>query len=415
MGEVSLKKNVGWMFIGNSFYAFTQWIQLSLITKFCDTYILGSYTLALAITAPIFMFLGLQLRGLLVTDAKREWNFSSYFSLRFYSMVFALLIVIAYCFLNEQGFCIFLLVALVKLIEGLAEIFNAQQQLYEQMQYVARSLILKGVFATIGIAIGVLLLNSLEYGLLIAFISNAIILIVNDYRNCKLIVEKGNILSFDIKKNKQLIIKALPLGIVMCVISLNTNVSKYITEMFLGTEQQGIYSTIAYCLVIGNFVNGAIGQSFSPRLSKYFLNNNLTEFKNLVKKYLVINFGMGVLLFIGALLGGYYFLQIMFSKEIANYSTLFSIVMFSGIFMYCTSSLGYILTAMRIFKIQPFINIVVLIINTILCLLFIKYWGIYGVVYASIISFSIQGILTFISIKKNYDKKNKGCTSASQP
>lgn len=401
------------MFVGNSFYAFTQWIQLSIITKFCDTYILGSYTLALAVTAPIFMLLGLQLRNILVTDANNEWSFSNYFSLRFYSILIALSVVVGLYFISKQNFTILILVSLLKSVEGLAEIFNAQQQLHEQMKYVAKSLIIKGFFATISVSIGVCFFNSIQYGLLIAFISNIFVLVFNDYRNCKRIISLDkHILHFDTKANTALIVKAIPLGIVMLVVSLNTNISKYIVELFLGREQQGVYSTLAYCLVIGNFINGAIGQSFSPRLSKYYLNNNLTYFKNLVKKYLLVNLGMGILLFVGALFFGHFFLHIMFSEEIAKHYQLFSLIMFSGIFIYITSALGYTLTAMRIFKVQPFINTTVLIINIIASSTLIKPFGINGVVYASIIAFMTQCILTFLMILKNYGKKNKDCSSS---
>lgn len=196
-------------------------------------------------------------------------------------------------------------------------------------------------------------------------------LIFNDYLNCKLIIDT-KIFRYEVKRNKQLLIKSIPLGVVMLIISLNTNISKYITEFYLGTEQQGIYSTLAYCLVIGHFVNGAIGQSFSPRLSKYFFNNNLLEFKKLAKQYLLVNILMGIMLLSGALGGGYYFLKIMFSEEIASYYKLFTLIMLSGIFLYCASASGYILTAMRIFKIQPFINITVFIINAVCCLVLIK-------------------------------------------
>lgn len=104
------------------------------------------------------MFFGLQLRSLLITDIKNEWRFSHYFSLRFYSMIVALIIILIYCIISNKTFEIIVLVAVLKAIEGLAEIFNAQQQLHERMRYVSRSLILKGMFATIGIAIGILFL-----------------------------------------------------------------------------------------------------------------------------------------------------------------------------------------------------------------------------------------------------------------
>lgn len=400
MRKASLRKNVKWMFIGNSYYAFMQWIQLSIITKYCSTYTLGSYTLALALTAPIFLFLGLQLRAMLVTDAKKEWMFSDYFSLRFCCMILSIVIICSYLLFNKNGADIILLVAIIKMIEGFAEIFNAQQQQHEQMHFVARSLIIKGTFASFAVFIGVLYWDSLTIGLFIAVLSNILVLIFNDYRNCKPLIDEKKFLSFNITAEKKLLIKAIPLGIASGIISLNTNVSKYIIEFFSGRELQGIYSTLAYCLVIGGFVNNAIGQSFSPRLSKYYAEHKVDQFKILLRKYILFNIIMGGVLFLASLLVGKYFLRIMFSVEIAEYSDLFSTIMFSGIIVYCVSAMGYTLTAMRIFKYQPIINIIVLIVNTVLCYILVQIFSIYGAISAYIIAFSIQVVLLYFVVRK---------------
>ncbi|GAB6011949.1 oligosaccharide flippase family protein [Viscerimonas tarda] len=400
----SLKTNVIWMFIGNSLYAFMQWIQLSIIAKLCSPIVLGSYTLALAITAPIFLFLSFQLRSLIVTDSKKEWNFSSYFMLRFISLGIGVIFIIGYILIRESEFKILFLIAVLKIVEGFAEIFNAQQQLMEKMHNVAKSLILKGISATTAIFIGVFFFKSLPIGLAIAIFLNLFVLYYNDYLNCKRLYEKESLFNFRNLRLKSLFIKSLPLGIVMCIISLNTNISKYMTEYFLGTEKQGIYSTIAYCLVLGNFVNAAVGQSFSPRMSRYYAENKTIDFKKLCIKYVGVNLGVGIILSIMSLIGGYHFLKIMFSDSIANYSGLFSLVMFSGIFLYTASALGYTLTSMRIFKIQPFINGMVMITNIVGCYFLLNKYGIYGVVYASILAFSMQIIITSCFIYKNYDK-----------
>jgi O-antigen/teichoic acid export membrane protein len=389
------------MFIGNCFYAFMQWTQLSIIVKFTTSLTLGYYTLALASTAPVFMFLGLQLRALIVTDTRKEWKFSSYFFMRLITMGIALLFVGIYAWASNCEFKILFLVAILKSIEGFAEIFNAQQQLHEKMHYVALSFVLKGASATIAIFAGVYFWNSLITGLILAIGLNTLILIYNDYFNCRKLLKNEITLCLKNLRLKPLFVKALPLGVVMCIISLNTNASKYITEYSLGTETQGAYSTLAYCLVLGGFVNNAIGQSFTPRLSRYYAEKNLPAFKKLYRKYVTLNAGMGFSLFIASLLGGYYFLRIIFSESVANYSGLFSLIMLSGVPFYMSSSLGYTLTSMRVFKVQPFINGTVMVINVTGCCCLIKQFSLYGVVYASILAFTIQSLLTFYFIRKN--------------
>ena len=396
------------MFVGNGFYASTQWIQLSMITKMCSPITLGAYTLALAISAPIFLFLSLQLRSLIVTDSKGEWSISSYFVLRTITLVIGFIIVLSYILIARSDFKILLFIAILKIIEGFAEIFNSQQQLMEKMYYVAISFILKGMATTISIFIGMFFFDSLSVGLFIAVFLNILVLYFNDFFNCKKLFRKEKLFYFKNLKLKSLFIKAIPLGIVMGIISLNTNISKYITEVVLGREMQGIYSTLAYCLVLGNFVNAAVGQSFSPRMSKYYYENKKKDFKKLCIKYISINLSVGISLFVIFSIGGHYFLKVMFSDSIALYSDLFALIMFSGIFLYIASSLGYILTSMRVFKIQPLINGIVMITNIICCYFLINSYNIYGVVYSSIIVFSIQILLTSYFLYKYYGQ-NSAC------
>jgi O-antigen/teichoic acid export membrane protein len=389
------------MFTGNSFYAFAQWLQLSIIVKFTTSLTLGYYTLALASTAPVFMLLGLQLRALIVTDTKKEWTFPSYFFMRSLTMGLAMLLIGMYAWAGKGEFRILFLIAILKSIESFAEIFNAQQQLHEKMHYVALSLILKGTSATVAIFAGVYFLNSLATGLILAIGLNTLVLFYNDYFNCRKLLKNEMTLRPNNLRLKPLFLKALPLGIVMCIISLNTNVSKYMTEYFLGTETQGVYSTLAYCLVLGSFVNNSVGQSFTPRLSRYYAEKNLIAFKRLYRKYVALNTGMGFLLFAASLWGGYYFLRIVFSESIANHSGLFSLLMLSGVPLYVASSLGYTLTSMRVFKVQPFINGAVIVVNLAGCYCLIKQFGLYGVVYTSMLAFTVQSLLTFYFIRKN--------------
>ncbi|MCD8101930.1 MAG: oligosaccharide flippase family protein [Alistipes sp.] len=394
------------MFVVNGFYAGMQWVQLSLITKFCTGYELGAYTLSLALTAPVFLFLGMQLRALLVTDSKKEWEFSSYFFLRSIMMFAALFICAGISFYNFTILKTVLLVAVLKMVEGYAEIFNAQQQLLEKMHYVALSLILKGVFATMSIFIGVYLFDSLLFGLGLAIFTNCIVLFFNDYRNCRKNFEGRRFIYFGDLNLRSLFWKAFPLGVVMLIISLNTNVSKYIIEIFLGTEEQGLYSTLAYCIVLGNFVNTAIGQSFSPRLSKYFANRQFPAFKKLTVSYLSINFAMGFILFIFGIWWGEDFLRLMFNEKIAGYHDLFNLIMFSAIFLYVASACGFTLTAMRVFKIQPYVNGAVLIVSVLGSIYFLKNYGIYGIPYASILAYGLKTVINSFLIRKHYIKKS---------
>lgn len=392
----SIKINTLWMFIGNFLYALSQWIQLSLINKKCSISEVGNFTFSLAITAPIFMFLAMQLSTVLITDYKSKYKFYEFLSFRIVASSIGIIIVLVYSIIIESKIIIF--VAMLKFLENISEIFNAFQQKNENTVKVAFSLILKSLSITFSMIIGLYFFNSLTLSLILSIFLILLIIIFNDYKNYN---EKLNLFSHFYKNiiNFREILKiTLPLGIVMLIISINSNVSKYYVEYFFGTEQQGVFSTLTYCLVLGGFVNSAIGQTLTPRLNKYYFSNNLKEFYKLSIIYIFINISLGLFLYLFSILFGEIFLELMFSKHISTYNNLFSKIMLLGCLIYVASSLGYILSSMKIFKIQPFINGIVMISNVIIGYFLIKRYQLDGLIISMMITSFIQILLTLIII-----------------
>lgn len=397
----NLKQNVSWMFLGNAFYAFAQWAQLTIVAKWSNDESLGNFTLYLAIVAPIFMFTNLQLRAVQVTDAEGKWRFSDFFTLRLISNIFSLLAIsIISLVINPKNVWQLYLIGGLKILESFSEVFNSRQQLNEQMKNVSISFILKGIALVIGLFFGLYFYQNLTLGLAVSLGLVLIVVLYNDYYKCRPLISNDLLIDFNKDCIKRLFITTLPLAFVMLIISLNTNILKYFVEHFLGTKYQGIYSSLSYLLVLGNFVNSAVGQAFIPRLSKLYSTKDYIAFKSLSNKFVLISLFVGIGVFLFSLIGSKLLLTIFFNKEIAEYYRLFEWIMFSGIFMYVASSLGYVMTAMKIFKAQPYLNGGLLLLNIFLGLILIKAYGIHGVVYSSIIIFAIQILVSRILISK---------------
>ncbi|MBR0571630.1 hypothetical protein KB205_13420 [Microvirga sp. STS03] len=386
---------MSWMFIGNSVYAMCQWLQLSLIAKFCQPFELGSYTIALAISAPVLLFTGLQLRAIQVTDNNGEWQFGHYLGLRVITSVLGIATIIALSlFLDWENKMLLYLISILKILEGISEIFNTKQQALERMEEVAKSYILKGVGTTFALYTGVFLLKDINIGLFIAVVLNVLIIYLYDYRSCSSLLTEDKVLRFEWRLLKQLAVKAFPLGLVVLIISLNGNFSKYIIEFKLGTEKQGIYSTLSYVIVLGTFISYAVGQAFIPRLSNFYAIGDLKSFVGLVKKFVGFNWLVGVILYLSFIVLGESFLLIFFSKEIALHYKIFNLIMLSSVFILPASALGYSITAMRLFKVQPYINVCVFATNVLLCFLLIDKYELQGIVMATITATFLQIILT---------------------
>jgi O-antigen/teichoic acid export membrane protein len=89
----SLRHSFAWTLAGSLVYAGCQWGMLSVLAKLGSPAIVGQFALALAITAPVFMFTNLQLRGVQATDAQSEYEFPDYFTLRCLTMIAGMAIV----------------------------------------------------------------------------------------------------------------------------------------------------------------------------------------------------------------------------------------------------------------------------------------------------------------------------------
>jgi O-antigen/teichoic acid export membrane protein len=85
----SLKKNFFWSLAGNIIYALCQWLMLVIIARLGNEKDVGAYTLALAISAPIVLFLGMNLRVVIATDQKHDFKFRDYLFLRIISSAIA--------------------------------------------------------------------------------------------------------------------------------------------------------------------------------------------------------------------------------------------------------------------------------------------------------------------------------------
>ena len=78
----SLQGNFSWTLAGNGVVAVSQLGIIVILARLGSPLTLGQFSLALAVTAPVFILLNLKLRAVQATDAHGEYQFSEYFALR---------------------------------------------------------------------------------------------------------------------------------------------------------------------------------------------------------------------------------------------------------------------------------------------------------------------------------------------
>lgn len=424
---LTLRRNFSWTFLGNVTYAGCQWGMLVVLAKLGNPEMVGQFTLGIAVTAPVIMFTNLQLRVVQTTDAKHQYAFGDYLGLRLLSTTLALVIITGISFLGgyrwETSLVIFL-IGLAKALESISDVFHGLLQQHEQMDRVALSMFIRGLLSLILLSLAVYITGSVVWGSIGLVIAWALVLICYDLNSGASILN----LSLDQLQNRQFIVfkslvlpqphwhletlrnlawLAMPLGFMMMLFSLNTNIPRYLIEKYLGSQELGIFAAIAYLMMVGHQVVIALGESASPRLAKYYCAQDSKAFRQLIFKLIGIGAFLGCVGVVLATVAGKEILTILYSPEYALQSDLFVLLMVAATISYVSILLGYGMTAARYFRIQIPLVASSAIISVMVCFWLLPIMRLRGAAIALIVSASLQVVMSLGVIIQALKRINK--------
>jgi O-antigen/teichoic acid export membrane protein len=338
----SLRSNFAWTFAGNALYAAGQWALLSLLAKLGGSEMLGEYALAMAITAPVAMLSHLNLRALIATDVTGKHPFGDYLTVRLGATVVGL----AAIALLAEGNPVILAVGIAQSAENISDAFYGSLQRRERMDRIARSMIARAVLSALALGVVLWQTRSIVAAASALAAARIISLLLFDVRGAEPLVRTT-------RANQLTILRtALPLGVVLMLVTLNTNLPRYAIERSLGTRELGVFAAAASFLTGGNTVVNALGQSATPRLARYFAAGEGSSFRRLTLQLTAISALLGAAGVAGALLLGAQLLRLLYRAEFAPYANVLAAVMAAAIPIYIASTLGYVITSVRMFDAQ---------------------------------------------------------------
>jgi O-antigen/teichoic acid export membrane protein len=352
----SLRANFRWTFAGNAFYAASQWGMLSVLAKAGSPAMVGQFALGLAIAAPVFMFTNLQLRAVQATDARSEFEFADYFALRVLASLLGLVTVaVVSGFLHDDlaTRMVVLLVGASKAVESLSDVVAGKLQKHERLDQASISLIIRGAISLVVFALTFLYTHSLVMTVAAMVLAWGGVFVLYDVGRALAIHEKGGSF-FRLRPNKlrRLAVVSAPLGVVMTLISLNTNIPRYIMVKYLGEAELGIFASMAYMVVAVSLVINALGQSAATRLARMFAAGDLAGFRAVMKKLLLLGVAILVLGPPLAASFGRPLLTILYRAEYGRHLSVFVVMVLTAGFSTIASVLGYGVTAARSFRLQ---------------------------------------------------------------
>jgi O-antigen/teichoic acid export membrane protein len=388
------------MLIGNLIYTLSQWGMIMVLAKFGSPNMVGGFTLGLAVTAPIILIFDLQLRSVLATDTKNEYSFQHYLTLKGVSSFIALVVlgmVILIGGYKGQAAFVILLVGIAKLAESIIELHYGLFQKHERMDMIAKSLVIRGVTSLVIIAILITLTDSLVIAVSGYALSWVVLLVMTEGPKAKRLAAETTS-SIKLHSIKMIFLTSFPLGVVMMMISLYTNIPRYVIERVSGTDAVGYFSALFYIVTAGNLVINAVGQTISPRLANYFSQEAYAQFSMLLIKFVSFGFMYGLFGVLLTVVIGKPVLGIIYTQDYVQYHQLFVLLMIAGTLMYAGSFLGFALTAMRKFSIQPILSSIWVMATLILSIQIIPSYGLTGAAVVAIITTAIQLLTLAITV-----------------
>jgi O-antigen/teichoic acid export membrane protein len=217
--------------------------------------------------------------------------------------------------------------------------------------------------------------------------------------------------SMDFQKHKNLILLALPLGGVIGLISLNSNIPKYFISDILGNEMLGIFAAVSYVVMAGRLIDISIGQTIAPKLAEYTRDNKKSDFIRLNLYFFLLGIGICLSSIVVVFYFGEYILALLYTREFANYNNIFLILVLSNGVAWTFSFLNH---AMIVFR-QTSQQFAITIITT-LSLLVLSGWliplkGLLGasvsILIASFIPVPLRLIFVYNAFKNHFSKGNE--------
>jgi O-antigen/teichoic acid export membrane protein len=426
--RLSLRANMVWTLAGNTVYAGCQWAMLVVLAKVGTTAMVGQFALALALTAPVLLLTNLQLRQVQATDARHQYTFAEYLALRLVMTLLALIAIVVLVLIGGYGgetAGIILVVGLAKAFESISDVFFGLLQQWERMDRIAISMMIKGGLSLLALGLGVVLTGSVLWGAVGLAVAWAVILLSYDLRMGALVLREtasyftaptvpsvpgvseavastqykdkprpALLPSWQPGRLARLVWLALPLGVTMLLISLNTNIPRYFIQYFWTTSDLGIFAAISYLMVAGTTVISAIGQAAAPRLASYYVTGDKHAFRVLTGKLLTMSLAVGAIGMIISVIAGRQIMTLIYSSEYGARVDLLVWVMLGAALWYVASVLGYAATASRRIRLQPLALAVVLLASVIACYALIPAYGLLGAGIATAIT-SVVGVLAY--------------------
>ena len=391
-----MRSNFIWMLAGNVVFAACQLGMIVSLARMGSSFMVGQFSLGLAIATPVLMFTNLNLRAVQATDAKRLYSFGEYFQLRLTMSAIALLGIAMFAglekFARATAFVI-LAVSLAKAIDALSDIHYGLFQLNERLDQTGRSMILRGIVSVAALSAGLYFTRNLLWACtaltlvwlaaLLSWDSRQALRILARFRESGRVPRAAEFWRVWSSKRRMLrqwtlLRLSMPLGIVTTLASINLNMPRYFIAARSGEHELGIFSALAYATVALTLISDSLGHCVIPRLSRFYADGSIAAFQVALLKLSGIGIALGFAAFGAVQFAGQRLLAVFYGPEYAAHSQAFVLLMLAAAIHCVAAMLTSGILAARKFGIQVVIFSIVAATTALACERLVPAMGLTG-------------------------------------
>lgn len=266
----SWARDTGWLLGANVSKTAGLLLFLVVLARLTNTEIVGEYALALAITAPVFVFAQFGLKGIFLTH-KVVFPFGTYLWVQLIGATAATLVSVCIGLLTSREFALtVLLVALIKSVDSITDVFAGPLQQYEQTAHVfigsgASSLLAAGV-ATGALVLGSSLNLALAFFAVTTLVTAAPTMWRRGLKTVRTRVAHGHARAENHWRNIWHLLRAgVPVGLSGALIALVATLPQYFLSIYAGPSAVAHFAVFFYTIALADIFLSTLTQSWIPR------------------------------------------------------------------------------------------------------------------------------------------------------
>ncbi len=314
-----LGANVRWSLLGNTAFTVSQLVALLAIVRVGSAKDAAAFVLAFAITAPVFLILGLNLRASLASDIDWVYGFRDYVGLRVATTVASLATVglVAVMFpLPDGGTAVVVLVGVAKAVESVQDLAQGTYLRAEDLRTLALSQLSRGIAGYGAFSVVVLAGGSIVDGVVALIAGLALSGMAFDARQTRRVLRVSPPPPRPPRKTA-LAMKSAPLGLERGLAAL----SVYLPLLVLQTASIDVVQVAAFAVVSQSvravqLLARSAGFALLPRLSRLRSVGDTDSYRRLANRYLQAMTAVGLLGIIVAVLVGDQLIRLLFGDDL---------------------------------------------------------------------------------------------------